>query len=217
MANYPTSDPSFSDKSPGQKIQSAHIDALQDEVVAIGSALRGTLQHAVTVGTGGLTVSSGGLTVSTGAVTYGQRPTEPPPDAALSFMASIQDLGSSLASTLSFGSLAYAINSSMYAAGQPTRLTPQSTGLYHVSAQVVLAGTPTAASHVFLRVVDSSGGLIGANSVQSSGAMAIQCHGFKRFDVLGGHVSCQVVNNSGGSTLSVQAGQQFTWFSLVKL
>lgn len=49
MANYPTSDPSFASKSAGQVIQPSHVNALQDEVVAIGSALRGTLAHDLTV------------------------------------------------------------------------------------------------------------------------------------------------------------------------
>lgn len=71
-ANYPTSDPSFTTKNTGDTIQAAHVNAAQDEIVAIGSALRGTLQHALTVGTGGLTVSSGGLAVSTGNVALGQ-------------------------------------------------------------------------------------------------------------------------------------------------
>lgn len=39
MANYPSSAPSFSAKTPGQTIASAHINALQDEVVAIGGGL----------------------------------------------------------------------------------------------------------------------------------------------------------------------------------
>lgn len=39
MANYPTSIPSFTNKSAGQTIASAHINSLQDEVVAIGSGL----------------------------------------------------------------------------------------------------------------------------------------------------------------------------------
>lgn len=37
MANYPTSIPSFTNKSAGQTIGSAHINSLQDEVVAIGT------------------------------------------------------------------------------------------------------------------------------------------------------------------------------------
>jgi hypothetical protein len=39
MANYPTSVPSFTNKSNGQTIDASHINDLQDEVVAIGSGL----------------------------------------------------------------------------------------------------------------------------------------------------------------------------------
>lgn len=87
-ANYPTADPSFSAKSAGSKIQSAHINALQDEVIAIGAALRGTLQHNVTtansiVGSSNLSIGgnstltgpvtcSTNVTISTGTLTLGQ-------------------------------------------------------------------------------------------------------------------------------------------------
>jgi hypothetical protein len=43
MANFPTSVPSFANRSAGQTIQSAHINAIQDEVVAIGGGyIQGT-------------------------------------------------------------------------------------------------------------------------------------------------------------------------------
>ena len=45
MANYPGSAPSFTAKSAGQSIASAHINSLQDEVTAIGAGLlQGTAQ-----------------------------------------------------------------------------------------------------------------------------------------------------------------------------
>ena len=70
MANYPGSNPSFTTKQDGVDYpQAAHINGVQDEIVAIGTALRGTLAHAINVGTGGLTVSSGGLTVAAGGLT----------------------------------------------------------------------------------------------------------------------------------------------------
>jgi hypothetical protein len=45
MANYPTSVPSFTNKSAGQTIASAHINSLQDEVVAIGGGLLNGFAH----------------------------------------------------------------------------------------------------------------------------------------------------------------------------
>lgn len=72
MANYPTSNPSFTTKQDGvDKPQAAHINLIQDEVVALGTALRTGLDHALTVNTGGATISSGGLSVSTGSVNIG--------------------------------------------------------------------------------------------------------------------------------------------------
>jgi hypothetical protein len=45
MANYPNSVPSFTNKSAGQTVASAHINSMQDEIVAIGSGLlNGTAQ-----------------------------------------------------------------------------------------------------------------------------------------------------------------------------
>lgn len=81
-ANYPTADPSFSNKSAGGQIQASHVNALQDEVIAIGAALRGTLQHSVTTGNsviassnlsiGGLSTLANAVTISTGVLTLGQ-------------------------------------------------------------------------------------------------------------------------------------------------
>jgi hypothetical protein len=81
MANYPSADPSFPARSAGQTVGSAHMNAVQDEIVAIGAALRGGLSHTLTVTTGGVTVSTGntvlgqnlsvaGTSTFTGAVTF---------------------------------------------------------------------------------------------------------------------------------------------------
>ena len=68
MANYPGANPSFTTKQDGVDYpQAAHINLVQDEIVAIGSALRGGLSHALTVN-GALAVSTGGVTVSTGGL-----------------------------------------------------------------------------------------------------------------------------------------------------
>ncbi len=80
MANYPTADPSFATKNTGNTIQASHINDLQSEVVAIGSALRGTLQHPVTaigasvLGSTALGLASIGLTVSKSVSTGGTTP-----------------------------------------------------------------------------------------------------------------------------------------------
>lgn len=63
MANFPTSAPSFAAKTPGQKIASAHINAIQDEVVAIGAGYLG--------GTAPITSSRAVMTnISAGSSTF---------------------------------------------------------------------------------------------------------------------------------------------------
>lgn len=49
MANYPTSAPSFPSRSAGQTIGSAHMNGVQDEVVAIGTVLVNSLNVAANV------------------------------------------------------------------------------------------------------------------------------------------------------------------------
>jgi hypothetical protein len=65
LANYPSADPSFTTKVDGADYpQAAHINDIQAEVTAIGSALRGTLQHAVTVASGGFEAAAGGFRIT---------------------------------------------------------------------------------------------------------------------------------------------------------
>lgn len=49
MANYPTSAPSFTTKNTGDIIQPAHVNDIQDEVVAIGTVLVNSLNVAANV------------------------------------------------------------------------------------------------------------------------------------------------------------------------
>lgn len=72
MANFPTSAPSFTNKSAGQTIGSAHMNAVQDEIVAIGggyvlgtaplNSSNSTLAH---VSAGASTISALSVTNST--------------------------------------------------------------------------------------------------------------------------------------------------------
>lgn len=62
MPNYPGSAPSFTAKSPGQTITSAGINAIADEVVAVGTALIGTLQHDVKLASGKYVYTDGNST-----------------------------------------------------------------------------------------------------------------------------------------------------------
>jgi hypothetical protein len=71
VSQYPAADPSFTTKQDGVDYpQAAHINDLQGEVTAIGSALRATLQHNLAA-TGGLSIAGGSTltTVQAGAST----------------------------------------------------------------------------------------------------------------------------------------------------
>lgn len=67
MANYPGSAPSFTAKNPGNTITSAGINAISDEVTAIGSALLTGLAHSLT--TNGQVVFPATQSASSGANT----------------------------------------------------------------------------------------------------------------------------------------------------
>lgn len=106
MANYPATNPSFTTKQDGVDYpQASHINTIQEEVVAIGTALRTGLDHALTVNTGGFTVSSGGATVSTGGLRVGGPSTLAALSATASTVASLNVTGAStFAGAVTFGS-----------------------------------------------------------------------------------------------------------------
>jgi hypothetical protein len=212
MANFPDSIYSPAAKSAGQTITAAFFNDPDGEITAIEQGYRN----------GTAPLNSSGSTVATlsvaGGSTFAVRPVMTPPDAARVFLQAVADLGSSAASTLSFLSQDVVINSSIHSTGtNPERLTPQSTGLYLFSAQLTLAGAPTAASAVRIDIRDSSAGIIGAQMLTSTSAAIINVTGFKRYDALGGYARVIPQNISGGSTLSFSTGNNLTWFSMVKL
>ena len=99
---------------------------------------------------------------------------------------------------------------------QPSRLTPQSTGIYVITAGIVASSNSTGYRQIFL--TDSSGGTIArtlqyANVGSSDVGTLFQCQGYKRYDALGGYVVC-VYQNVGASTLSLLAE---SWFEMHKL
>lgn len=208
---YPTGVFSPSARSNGQTIDASHINDVQTEVAAVETALLGTITHSVNV--------SGASTLATlqcGASTFSVRPVEPPPHAARVYLDSTVTLGSSGASTLAFTGQDFLTNSSIHSTGtNPSRLTPQSTGLYQFVGQVTAEPTTGAVLGVFLR--DSSALVIGAARVLvSSVATRIQVVGYKRFDALGGYVVVDA-QPGGHSTLSLSSGVENTWFAMHKL
>jgi hypothetical protein len=208
---YPTSVFSPSARSNGQTIDASHVNDVQTELTAIENALLGTITHSVNV-SGASTLA----TLQAAASTFTVRPVTPPPHAALVFLESTATIGSSGASTLAFTGQAILTNSSAHSTGtNPERLTPQSTGLYQFAAQVGFSPTTGALPSFVLR--DSSGANIAsARQLGSSRETFVQCMGYKRFDVLGGYMTC-VLSPEGFSTLSISTAFNVTWFAMHKL
>ncbi len=211
MASYPGAVKTYTNKNPGDVIADSHIDDLQDEVTAIEDGL---LNGTARLKSSNSTIAN--LSVTAGS-TFAVRPVEPPPHMAMVFLDSLQDFGSSANSTVLWTAQNILTNSSMHSTGtNPSRLTPQSTGVYSIAAQVSVA-TPAAESIISLRILDSSNTIMGTQGHASvSIAFSMQAQAYKRFDVLGGYVTLAVVNSAGGSTLSATAGL-VSWFSLVKM
>lgn len=149
------------------------------------------------------------------ASTFSVRPVMPPPEFGLVFMSDTGTVGSSALSTLAFKAQAILTNSSIHSTGtNPQRLTPQSTGLFQVSAQLQ---TFTPSSDVrAVAIVDSSNGTISQVAyTNSSNNLSMVTVGYKRFDALGGYVTC--VFGGNGSSHSISSGVGITWFALQKL
>lgn len=244
MASYPTGVFSPSARSNGQSIDASHMNDVQGELTAIENALLGTITHSLNVsGASTLaTLQAGNSTLSAlqaakstivdlqatnstlanaqiANSTFSVRPVEPPPHAALVFLDSTKTLGSSALSTLSWTAQAVLTNSSAHSTGtNPERLTPQSTGLYQFAAQLYFGAIT---SQRAVRLLDSTGDQIAQQTFGPSGAVSqdvrINVTGYKRFDALGGYVTCVAVSTAGPSTLSISTGVGESWFAMVKL
>ena len=69
-AAYPSADPSFTTKTNSDTVQAAHMNAVQDEVIAIGSALRGTCDHDLKLASGHNFYEGGSSTMVGGWTTF---------------------------------------------------------------------------------------------------------------------------------------------------
>lgn len=236
MPSFPASVKSFTTKldGAGNPINAAHVNDIQDEVNAIEAGyLNATARlnssastlAALSV-TGGSTLAgtfqSSNSTVNTLSVssqsTFAYRPTMPLPDAVLVYLTSTQTQGSSAASTITgWVDEAILTNSSMHStATNPDRLTPQSTGLYRIDAQVSFLANSSGDRSVLIQ--DSSATQLSKTlrMASSNNPAQLQTGAIKRFDALGGW--CNVVTGvSAVSTMSMSTGVGVTWFSMYKL
>lgn len=204
---YPTSVFNPAARSNGQTIDASHINDLQSEVNAVETALLGTITHSVNV-SGASTLA----TLQAAASTFSVRPVTPPPDVAR-LRSTIVDLTQNTSQSINWTHQDVLTNSSMHStSATPERVSPQSTGVYSVVANVTLSAAFSASSGMFrLRVLDSSGGEVaratGAGSSAFAGSACAM--GVKRFDALGGYVRAEIVV-SDGSTHSVSTGTAIT-------
>lgn len=219
MASFPGAIKSFTTKNTGDVVQAAHVNDIQDEVNAVEGALLGTGTPALSLG-GTLSVTGGSTFAATLSVTGGStflvRPVTPPPQAAVVYLESTVTLGSSGASTISWLAQNILTNSSMHSTTtNPERLTPQSTGLYQLSATVHFSSTQGGIRTVIIQ--DSSGETLGQQHMAaSSQGNTIFASGYKRFDALGGYGTVRL-SLTGQSTCELSTGAGRAYFSLVKL
>lgn len=226
-ASYPTSVKTFATRSNGQTIDATHVNDLQDEVNAIeDGVINGTAHLQSSNSTLAALSVSGGSTLAgtlqvSSASTFALRPTMPPPQEMVRvFTGSTLTLGSSGASTLTWDTLDWNTNSSVFStATNPNRFTPQSTGVFMAVCQVTLSSASTASIRTIV-IEDSSGVAVGtarALNPASPGEGTIhQAIAYKRFDVTGGFLSARL-SLAGTSTLSVSTGTNQTWMTVHKL
>jgi hypothetical protein len=236
MSNYPSSDPSFTTKQdgPGNTVQAAHMNAVQDEIVAIGSALRGTLQHDLTLASG-KSLNIGGNSTITGSVVFSSLITATAqPRSFAHNSTSAQSLTATVWAPLTLGVEVFDIGAlhSTSAASQRFTIPVGSSGLYHLIAQVA-ATAPTGGStgYFALAITKNTN-----SSYASSGALALatapgfvpsitnvlQCQAYAVLDA-GDYVEAFANQNSSatvvaGSTVTGSADLGLkNWFQAVRI
>jgi hypothetical protein len=200
LANFPDSIYSPAAKSAGQTITAAFFNDPDGEITAIEQGFRN----------GTAPLNSSGSTVASlsvlGASTFASRPVTPPPPAVRVGITSTAVITASTA--VNWVKQDYATNSSLHStATNSSRLTPDSTGVWQISANVVwrVDGTASTGTNLVTQILDSSGTEIGLARMVS--AMTATEHGHyvaatKRIDVVGTWFSINL-SQAGGSSVSV--------------
>jgi hypothetical protein len=233
MANYPTADPSFPTRSNGQAIDASHTNAVQDEVTAIGAALRGGLQHALTVSTGGLTVSTGntvlgqnlsvagtsafvGNVTFSGSVTFSSAATARIPSARVTNSAKTE-LASGSFVGLSWDTETYD-STGLHSGVNSSRIFLTSSGLWSFNAQAEFNSMSSGQAIVRVMLNDAS-----AVASQQIGALSpnpytVNVAGVYLATDTTAYLTVQVYQG-GASTSSINAGSTThgTWFAVQRL
>lgn len=199
--------------------QASHINLLQTEVQAIETGL---ITGPLTLPASTLASLSvaGGSTVTTlnvtGGSTFASRPVMGPPDAVRLQLDAAVEIPTNSTTAIGWTNEVFITNSSMHSTGSnPSRVSPQSTGLYWCHAVVRYRTQGSTAG--ILWIEDSSGGNIAVTRLPNSGGdiFTIQTEGIKRFDATGGWVRAVVQVQT--STNSVAATGNESYFEVVKL
>ena len=210
MASFPTSVFAPAARSNGQVIDASHVNDLQNEVIAIEDGYRNA-----TAPLNSSNSTVGNLSVL-GGTTLAARPVMPPPDVVKVFLQSTVTVGSSAESTIAWTSQDILTNSSLHSTSvDPTRMIPQSTGVYRFDGSVVFSPNSTGTRQIVLR--DSSGTAFGtALASSAAGSIVLSVFGIKRFDAVGGYAVVSL-SLAGASTLSLDSGLQQTQMTMAKL
>jgi hypothetical protein len=159
MANYPGADPSFGTKNSGNVIEASHINALQDEVVAIGSALRATQQHNI--------ATAGSVTASSMVTANGQ-----PRCAVYSTVSSTVTSSAFVAFT--FESQEFSVGGMHSTAANSSAVTIGSSGTYALNAR--LFRNPGGSSAVTATILVNGGSVDTVYSTSPSGSLRLTHH-----------------------------------------
>jgi len=212
MASFPGSVKTFASRSNGQAIDATHINDLQDEVTALED---GYLNATARLNSSHSTVAA--LSVAGGS-TFTVRPVMPPPDAVHLQIGSTLALSDGQSTAINWLTQTYMTNSSLHStAANSSRLTPQSTGIYQITAHVAFNFNSSGRREI--EIQDSSGGrvaLLDSKVTTQNAVEYVQVTGYKRFDAVGGWMRV-VVTQSGASTMSIADGSNITWCEMHKL
>lgn len=220
---FPTSPVTFTSFANGALSDAAQVTAIYTEVEAIETGyLTGTARLNSSHSTAVALSVSGGSTLATlnvtGGSTFAVRPLFPTPD-AVGLAGSTTQLAHNSTAAVLWPTQVFATNSSIHStATNPERLTPQSSGLYAISATLRMTGTlgSTGITHAWIE--DSSGGALDSQlAVQDQGPVpTVSVYATKYFDVVGSTQWLRVVAlQTGGSSNSLRSTGCFLRFHKV--
>ena len=237
MASYPTSIFAPSAKNTGDTVQAAHVNDLDNEVVAVETGLRNGLQHALTISTGGLTVSTGntvlgqnlsvagassvatlhasgdstfaGAVAFTGAVTGLPMPA---PTVRLGIGAD-QNLASAQWTGINWIVETYDTHGMHSTSANSSRLVfADSTGVYHLGCSINPTNASSGAMLVRILIDDSTTTMVAANGYLSPTAINIPVavSGDYRATSTASYATVQVYNGGASSNSVTSTGSYVT-------